>query len=43
LHIIAFASEKIIGRIHNIKTRKLKTGFCGLVGNKGAIGKLSFD
>lgn len=37
LHTIAFIRKELHGQINDISTNKIKTGFLGLVGNKGAV------
>jgi len=38
LHIIAFVRKALYRHISDVHTNKIKTGFLGIVGNKGAVG-----
>lgn len=39
LHIVAFIRIEKAGFLSDIYSSKIKTGFCGCVGNKGAVCK----
>jgi hypothetical protein len=38
LHIIGYIRKSMAKHIGNTNSSKVKTGFCGLLGNKGAVG-----
>jgi hypothetical protein len=39
LHTIVFIKKEYYAEVRDLKSGKIKTGFMGVVGNKGAVGR----